>query len=307
MLGDGTFGTVWLSDWHSVLPSGTHLSAMQCGAGARPEWNRKRLVAVKRLKRQGYNWESFLHVRETNYLQRIPRHPNIIALYDFFYTPTTREVYMVFECMEGNLYQLIRSRRARLFSHGLVLSIFSQVLTGLEHIHQLGLMHRDIKPENLLVTTTCITDYPRLESLPSTKTDRDVAVIIKIADFGHVRGVDGSEYFTQHISIRWYRAPEVILRSQRYSAAIDMWALGVVMGEVVLLRPLFPGAGEVDQIDRICEVLGNPSVDYGVDKRGVSCGGGRWTQGLVLAGNIGFTFPQVNLPLCGFTRDIHRS
>jgi len=50
-LGDGSFGTVWLCDWQSPVRSGTHLSAMQCGAGARPEWAGKRLVALKRMKR----------------------------------------------------------------------------------------------------------------------------------------------------------------------------------------------------------------------------------------------------------------
>lgn len=50
-LGDGSFGTVWLCDWHSPVRGGTLLSAMQCGAGARPEWAGKRLVALKRMKR----------------------------------------------------------------------------------------------------------------------------------------------------------------------------------------------------------------------------------------------------------------
>jgi meiosis induction protein kinase IME2/SME1 len=50
-LGDGSFGTVWLCDWHSPVRSSTMLSAMQCGAGARPEWAGKRLVALKRMKR----------------------------------------------------------------------------------------------------------------------------------------------------------------------------------------------------------------------------------------------------------------
>lgn len=50
-LGDGTFGTVWLCDWHGVLPPNTPLSPMQCGAGARPEWAGKRLVAVKLMRK----------------------------------------------------------------------------------------------------------------------------------------------------------------------------------------------------------------------------------------------------------------
>lgn len=51
MLGDGSFGTVWLCDWHSPVRPEVMLSAMQYGAGARPEWTGKRLVAVKRMKR----------------------------------------------------------------------------------------------------------------------------------------------------------------------------------------------------------------------------------------------------------------
>ena len=54
VLGDGSFGTVWLCDWHGILPPNTPLSPMQCGAGARPEWTGKRLVAVKRMKKK---WE----------------------------------------------------------------------------------------------------------------------------------------------------------------------------------------------------------------------------------------------------------
>src|SRR6266568_4307420 len=54
VLGDGSFGTVWLCDWHGTLPPNTPLSPMQCGAGARPDWAGMRLVAVKRMKKQ---WE----------------------------------------------------------------------------------------------------------------------------------------------------------------------------------------------------------------------------------------------------------
>jgi len=53
-LGDGSFGTVLLCDWHGTLPPCTPLSPMQCGGGARPEWAGKRLVAVKRMKKK---WE----------------------------------------------------------------------------------------------------------------------------------------------------------------------------------------------------------------------------------------------------------
>lgn len=54
LLGDGSFGTVWLCDWHGTLPPNTPFSPMQCGAGARAEWADMRLVAVKRMKKR---WE----------------------------------------------------------------------------------------------------------------------------------------------------------------------------------------------------------------------------------------------------------
>lgn len=56
-----------------------------------------------------------------------------------------------------------------------------------------------------------------------------------------------------------YRAPEVLLRSTNYSSPIDIWAVGCIMAELYTLRPLFPGSSEVDEIFKICAVLGTPS------------------------------------------------
>lgn len=55
-----------------------------------------------------------------------------------------------------------------------------------------------------------------------------------------------------------YRAPEVLLRSSVYSSPIDIWAVGSIMAELYTLRPLFPGTSEVDEIFKICQVLGTP-------------------------------------------------
>ena len=60
-----------------------------------------------------------------------------------------------------------------------------------------------------------------------------------------------------------YRAPEVLLRSTNYSSPIDIWAVGCIMAELYTLRPLFPGSSEIDEIFKICSVLGTPSkVQY---------------------------------------------
>lgn len=57
-------------------------------------------------------------------------------------------------------------------------------------------------------------------------------------------------------SLSRYRAPEVLLRSSTYSCPIDLWAVGCIMAELYTLRPLFPGNSEVDEIFKICQVLG---------------------------------------------------
>lgn len=69
--------------------------------------------------------------------------------------------------------------------------------------------------------------------------------VIKIADFGLAREIRSRPPYTEYVSTRWYRAPEVLLRSSLYSAPIDMFAVGAIMAELYSLRPLFPGASEV--------------------------------------------------------------
>ncbi|GAA5831734.1 hypothetical protein JCM11251_003860 [Rhodosporidiobolus azoricus] len=293
-VGDGSFGTVWLADWHSPLnlPPGTQPP----GPSSRPEYKGKQLVAIKRMKKafEG-GWDECMKLKELKSLRQIPMHPNIIPLYDAFLLPSTRELYFVFECMEGNLYQLTKSRKGRPLASGLVASIFYQIVAGLHHIHSHGYFHRDLKPENLLITTTGLADYPAsaLYALPGTPPEKDVVVLVKLADFGLAREIASKPPYTEYVSTRWYRAPEVLLRSRDYSVPVDMWALGTILVEVVTLKPLFPGDSEVDQVYKICEVLGDPATEYGVDEKGRTRGGGTWARGVKMAKDVGFAFPKI--------------
>ncbi|KAF9426054.1 hypothetical protein BGZ94_006987 [Podila epigama] len=103
-------------------------------------------------------------------------------------------------------------------------------------MHSLGIMHRDMKPENLLVSGDTV----------------------KIADFGLARDIKIKSSYTTYVSTRWYRAPEVLLKSSSYSCAVDLWAVGTIAAELITLSPLFPGISDVDQMDRISVVLGDP-------------------------------------------------
>lgn len=217
--------------------------------------------------------------------------------------------------MEGNLYQLTKSRKGRPLAAGLVASLLKQMLAGLHHIHQSGYFHRDMKPENLLITTTGLADYPAYippssssSSIPANPSssgastastnnnrppEKDVVAIVKIADFGLARETMSKPPYTEYVSTRWYRAPEVILRSRDYSHPVDMWALGTILSEMVNLKPLFPGQSEVDQVFRICEVLGDPTTDYGKDENGRIRGGGYWDRSYKMAKSVGFSFPKI--------------
>ncbi|WFD43943.1 non-specific serine/threonine protein kinase [Malassezia psittaci] len=294
-LGVGSFGTVYVADWHSALPSGAIVPAMQ-HSFTRPEYANKRLVAIKKMKKPFVHWEDCIQLNELRSLLLVPPHDNIIPLYDVFLSNQSHELHMVFECMEGNLYQLVRARKGRPLAQGLVASITKQILEGLHHIHSNNFFHRDMKPENLLITTTGLGDYYDQTTDRSSQTvQQDVLVIVKIADFGLAREITSAPPYTEYVSTRWYRAPEVLLHSPHYTPAVDCWALGTILAEMLRLDPLFPGCSEMDQVLRICYVLGTSLRASAHDSSGaVPRGGGSWPEINKLCKPFGFRFPDID-------------
>lgn len=58
----------------------------------------------------------------------------------------------------------------------------------------------------------------------------------------------------------WYRAPELLLGSDSYGPAIDAWALGCILGELLRGQPLFPASTEGEAIQMHCQLLGTPNT-----------------------------------------------
>ncbi|XP_073939009.1 serine/threonine-protein kinase MAK isoform X2 [Castor canadensis] len=212
------------------------------------------LVAIKRMKRKFYSWDECMNLREVKSLKKL-NHANVIKLKEVI--RENDHLYFIFEYMKENLYQLMKDRN-KLFPESVIRNIMYQILQGLAFIHKHGFFHRDMKPENLL----CMG--PEL---------------VKIADFGLARELRSQPPYTDYVSTRWYRAPEVLLRSSIYSSPIDVWAVGSIMAELYTLRPLFPGTSEVDEIFKICQVLGTPKKSD-------------WPEGYQLAASMNFRFPQ---------------
>lgn len=234
-----------------------------------------------------------LELREVIFMRSLPVHPHLVSALDIFLDPLSRKLHICMEYMDGNLYQLMKARDHKCLDRKHVKTILYQILSGLDHIHSHHFFHRDIKPENILVSTTAPNDsafsrYSNLVTPPSTPPTYS----IKLADFGLARETHSKSPYTTYVSTRWYRAPEVLLRAGEYSAPVDMWALGAMAVEIATLKPLFPGGNEVDQVWRVCEIMGSPGNWY--NKSGAKIGGGEWKEGSRLAQKLGFTFPKVS-------------
>lgn len=65
---------------------------------------------------------------------------------------------------------------------------------------------------------------------------------------------------TEYVATKWYRAPEIVLGSNKYSKAVDMWSVGCILAELINGKALFPGKSSLNQIELILEVIGKPSI-----------------------------------------------
>ncbi|XP_065366460.1 serine/threonine-protein kinase minibrain isoform X2 [Calliphora vicina] len=145
---------------------------------------------------------------------------------------------LVFELLSYNLYDLLRNTNFRGVSLNLTRKFAQQLCTALLFLStpELNIIHCDLKPENILLCN------PKRSA-------------IKIVDFGSSCQLGQRIY--QYIQSRFYRSPEVLLGIP-YDLAIDMWSLGCILVEMHTGEPLFSGCNEVDQMNKIVEVLGMP-------------------------------------------------
>jgi len=221
-------------------------------------------VAIKRMKRTYKSWADCAGMRELQSLKSL-RHPQIVEMLEAI-RETNQNVYFVFEYMpDGNLYEFLKKCTPHKFDppgmkrpnlgHAKIQSLTKQIVQGLAYLHARGFVHRDIKPENLLLRGDTI----------------------KIADFGLAREVSSPEEFTEYVSTRWYRAPEVLLRAPEYGAPVDLFAVGCIIAELYSRLPLFPAESEPDLLDMMVKVLGVPDE-------------ATWPEGVRLAKRMGFSF-----------------
>jgi len=174
-------------------------------------------------------------IREISLLKQL-QHPNIVRLYDVVHTE--KKLTLVFEYLDQDLKKYLDSCVDGL-ENQTIKSFLYQLLQGIAYCHQHRVLHRDLKPQNLLINL-----------------DGE----LKLADFGLARafGIPVRNY-THEVVTLWYRAPDVLLGSRKYSTPVDIWSVGCIFAEMVNGRPLFPGSSETDQLLKIFKTLGSPT------------------------------------------------
>jgi protein kinase len=201
-------------------------------------------VAIKELT-GSTTWAEAQALPEVVAARTLPSHEGLLRLRALH--RVGGRVFLVMDLCEGSLLDALARRGG---GGGLpepqVRYVMRRLLAALAALHGAGAMHRDVKPENVLLLAGA-----------GAGGGRPV-----LADFGQLRAVGGGGggggALTPYVSTRWYRAPEVLLRAPAYGPAVDVWAAGAVMAELLAGRPVFPGASEADQVFRLCAALGPP-------------------------------------------------
>lgn len=155
------------------------------------------------------------------------------------------DLYIVCDFMESDLHAVIKNDI--LFDVHKQFIIY-QIVKALKYLHSAHLLHRDLKPSNVLLNSDChvkLCDFGLARLLRSSNTE----------------GSDTMSCLTDYVATRWYRSVELLLSCDRYSEGVDIWAVGCILAEMLLGRPLLPGTSTLDQIEKVFELTGQPTAE----------------------------------------------
>ncbi|KAG9243393.1 kinase-like domain-containing protein [Calycina marina] len=204
-------------------------------------------VAIKVVRKFEMNSGQRANILKEVQIMRNLEHPNIVKLVEF--TESKQYYYIILELAPGGelFHQIVR---LTYFSENLARHVITQVAEALKYLHEeKGVVHRDIKPENILFSQ--IPVIPTKNPSPKSPEDEDKVDEgefipgvgaggigqIKIADFGLSKVVWDTQTMTPCGTVG-YTAPEIV-KDERYSKSVDMWAMGCVLYTLLCGFPPF--------------------------------------------------------------------
>ncbi|KAM3863946.1 cyclin-dependent kinase 4 [Diretmus argenteus] len=218
---------------------------------ARETGEQQRLVALKEINIHcdPDNGIPPFTIRELELLRQMMHfnHPNIVQLLDAsaILNGSDTDLTLVFEYIDQDLSVYLAKAPPSGLGGDKIKDVMMQLLQGLDFLHINMVVHRDLKPENILVSS-----HGK----------------VKIADFELAHIFTLNIALTPGVVTLWYRAPEVLLNSAEledmlHMSSVDMWSAGCIFAELFLLKPLFHGSTEAQQLQNIFEAIGLPSQE----------------------------------------------
>ena len=177
----------------------------------------KEKVAIKQIPKTDKNININLIKAEIN-IQKKLFHPYLCKMYCVIENPDY--MFIVTEyCSGGEIFQKLVDQDAP-FEEKTACKIFSQVLSGIEYLHNNYICHRDIKLENMLF---------------------DEYGDAKLTDFGLSKSFEGDITFDKAVGSAMYSAPEVFKRQPYIGRIADIWSLGICLYVMVCGEYPFKG------------------------------------------------------------------
>lgn len=187
-------------------------------------------------------------VREVRVLRHFRSHPNIANVRRVLLPPPAahgewNHVIIVRGHVQYTLDRVIRSRTELSPAHVAYMSY--QLFSALRALHGAGVVHGHIAPLHVLVSPECHV------SLAGLRGARDVDELAATAE----HDLDG------YTTMRWYRAPELLVCNSSYGPPADMWSTGCVLAEMLTRKVLFPARDPMHELKLIPTLIGLPARD----------------------------------------------
>lgn len=169
-------------------------------------------------------------------------HPKVIKIKHLMSAENQKDVYMVFDFFPADLTMVMEKKLLTNPDH--IAYVTYQLCLALYYIHSGKIVHRDLKPSNILINEKCeiiLCDFGLARRISSDKEDKP-------------------KVLTDYVATRYYRAPEILFgKNTHYDESMDMWAVGCILGEMLVGKQLFSATSHEELVTKIIELTGTPT------------------------------------------------